>query len=390
MNLNLSPGNFAAPRFRPGPRTLRARTLAALALAAALMATATGCGGQKRVGRPRVPVSVAAVQKRTVPYTLTATGTVEAIRTAQVGSQVGGVVTRVAFREGQEVEQGQLLFQLDPRPFRAALDQARAALQRDHAQAEIARANADRARALFDQQVISQADWDAARTTLDTARGTVMADSAAVQNARLNLEYASIRAPIPGQTGRLMVHEGDLVKAATSDPLVTINQLRPVRVSFTVPDKEVSLVQRYRDRQPTVTVRLSPSDAAGIDGSLAFVDNAVDVSSGTLLLKGEFANRDGRLIPGQFVDVRLVLYEEPNALVVPDAAVTSGQQGTFVYLMNPDSTVVPRPVTIERTMDGMVVVKDGLQPGQIVVTDGQLRLSPGARVMVRRESNPKS
>jgi multidrug efflux system membrane fusion protein len=381
---------FAAPRSGAGSKVLRSRALIALALAAALAASVTGCGGQKRVGRSRVPVAVATVKKRAVPYALAATGTVEAIRTAQVGSQVGGVITKVSFREGQEVDEGDLLFQLDPRPFRAALDQARAALQRDRAQAEIAQANADRARATFDQKLISQADWDAARTASETASANVLADSAAVQNARLNLEYASIRAPISGQTGRLMVHEGDLVKAATSDPLVTINEIHPVRVAFTVPDKQVAMVQRYRDRHPVVTVRLSPSDSVGIDGALAFVDNAVDVSSGTLLLKGEFANRDGRLIPGQFVDVRLVLYVEANALVVPDAAVTNGQQGTFVYVMNPDSTVAPRPVSVERTMDDMVVVKDGLQPGDIVVTDGQLRLSPGAKVMVRRESSPKS
>jgi multidrug efflux system membrane fusion protein len=344
-----------------------------------------GCAAKKDPRKPRVPVTVATAMKRSVPYALSATGTVEAIRTAAVGSQVGGVVTRVAFHEGDEVDQGQTLFQLDPRPFRAALDQARSALQRDRAQLDIARGNADRARSIFDQKMISQAEWDQARSTAETWSATVLADSAAVQTARLNLEYSSIRAPIGGRTGRLLVHEGDLVKAATSEPLVTINQTRPVRVAFTVPENVVGMVQRYRDKSPSVMVRFSSSDSLGIAGNLAFVDNAVDAASGTLMLKAEFPNRDGRLTPGQFVDVRLVLYVQPGAIVVPEPAVTRGQQGSFVYVMKADSTVTPRPITIERSVDEMVVVSSGLQPGEIVVTDGQLRLSPGARVMVRSE-----
>ena len=232
--------------------------------------------------------------------------------------------------------------------------------------------------------MLSQAEWDQKRAAAEAWDGTVRADSAAVGTARLNLEYAAIRAPIAGRTGRLMVHEGDYVKAATADPVVTINQLHPVRVRFTVPVSAVPLVQRYRDARPRVLVQRAGADSAALEGDLVFVDNAVDQASGTLLLKGEFANRDGRLTPGEFVDVRLVLYVEPRATVVPAPAVTVGQQGPYVYVLNPDSTVSPRPVAIERTVDEMSIVTRGIKPGETVVTDGQLRLAPGAKVMVRK------
>ncbi|MBI5710670.1 MAG: efflux RND transporter periplasmic adaptor subunit [Candidatus Eisenbacteria bacterium] len=321
-----------------------------------------------------------------MPFALLSTGTVEPLQTAAVGSQVGGVVERVAFREGDQVRAGQVLFRLDPRPFRAALEQAQAALARDRAQAESARLEAERAKRLFEQSLLSQSEWDQKRAAAEAWAGTVRADSAAAGTARLNLEYAAIRAPIAGRTGRLMVHEGDYVKTATAEPLVTINQLHPVRVRFTVPVSAVPLVQRYRGARPRVLVRQAGADSAALDGDLVFVDNAVDQASGTLLLKGEFANRDGRLTPGEFVDVRLVLYVEPRATVVPAPAVTVGQQGPYVYVLNPDSTVSPRPVSIERTVDEMSIVTRGLEPGETVITDGQLRLAPGAKVVVRQGS----
>ncbi|NOT33900.1 MAG: efflux RND transporter periplasmic adaptor subunit [Candidatus Eisenbacteria bacterium] len=353
------------------------------------IATLTGCAGKREARKPRVPVTIAVAEQRAMPFALRATGTVEAIRTADVGSQVGGVLQRVTFREGDEVREGQPLFQLDARPFRAALDQARSALQRDRAQALIAHSNGERARAMFDQQFISQAEWDQARATAETWAATVLADSAAVQTARLNLEFATIRAPIGGRTGRLLVHQGDLVRAATSEPLVTINQTRPVRVAFTVPEDAVAVVQRHRNQNPRVTARFSAADTVAIAGTLAFVDNALDPNSGTLLLKGEFPNTDQRLMPGQFVDVELVLFDQNDAIVVPETAVTRGQQGSFVYVMAKDSTVATRPITVSRNVGLLTIVDSGLEAGEIVVTDGQLRLSPGARVMVRSESGSK-
>jgi len=350
-------------------------------LAAILMTT--GCASATKSRAPRVPVAVARAESRSVPLTLAATGTVEPIQTAAVGSQVGGVVTRVAFREGDEVGQGQVLFELDPRPFRAALEQAEATLQKDRAQYESARLEADRAAKLVEQNLISQSEWDQDRATAEAAAASVRADSAVVITARLNLQYASIEAPISGKTGQLMVHVGNLIKAATSDPLVVINQIHPVRVHFTVPVGDVPLVQRYRDNHPMVEVRIPDSDTTVRRGALVFVDNAVDATTGTLLLKGEFENRDRALVPGQFVDVQLVLDVQKNKVVVPAPAVSRGQQGAFVYVLNADSTVAPRPVQVERSTDELAVLAGGVEPGETVVTDGQLRLSPGAKVLVR-------
>ncbi|HYR52697.1 MAG TPA: heavy metal translocating P-type ATPase [Candidatus Dormibacteraeota bacterium] len=342
-----------------------------------------GCAKQGATRATRVAVTLGRVETRDVPFALSASGSVEAIRSASVGSQVGGTVTSVAFREGDHVRQGQILIQLDARPFRQACDQALATLARDRALAEAAQNDAERSRVLHEQNILSQAEWDQSRTAAEAAAATVRSDSAAATNARLNLDYAAIRAPIAGRSGRLMVHEGDYVKASTSDPLVTIIQPHPIRVSFRIPERDVPLLQRYRGQNPQIWVQ-PDSGRAPLLGRLAFVDNAIDAASGTLLVKGEFPNPDGRLVPGQFVDVRLVLYVAPRATVVPVQAVSTGQQGSYVYVMNADSTVSPRPIEVERTVEDVAVVTHGLKPGEPVVTDGQMRLSPGAKIAVRR------
>ena len=348
-----------------------------------LLLVSSGCREKRAPRSARVAVSLATAMERDMPFALDATGSVEALQTAAVGSQVGGVVTRVAFHEGDNVRVGQLLFQLDPRPFQEAWDQAMAALARDRSQAETARNDAQRAKVLYEQNILAQSEWDQTRGNAEALAATVRADSAAANTARLNLEYAAIRAPISGRTGRLMVHVGDYVKPSTSDPLVTIIQPYPVRVTFKVPERDVPLVQRYRHTNPRVQVE-ADSGRAALEGKLVFVDNAVDPASGTLLLKGEFPNRDGRLVPGQFVDVRLVLYVAPRAVVVPTQAVASGQQGTYVYVLNADSTVSTRPVEVERTVDELAIVARGLRAWEPVVTEGQMRLSPGAKVLVRK------
>ena len=340
-----------------------------------------GCGAKSVPKSARIPVTIAVAVERPVPFAISATGTVEAIQTAALGSQVGGTVQRVAFREGDYVRAGQLLIQLDPRPFTAALDQALAALARDRAQAATARLEAERAEKLFAQDMLSQSDWDQKRADAEALAATVQADSAAASTARLNLEFAAIRAPFSGHTGRLTVHQGDYVKAATSDPLVTIIQPNPIRVRFAIPEREVPLLQRYRSGNPRVEIH--PDGSQVIPGKLVFVDNAVDPGSGTLLLKGEVPNPDGRLVPGQFVDVRLVLYVAPKSLVVPARAVSVGQQGSYVYIVKPDSTVVSRTVEVERTRDEMSIIARGLSAGEAVVTDGQLKLAPGSKVSVR-------
>lgn len=367
------------PAYRiPSPAAWRAGV--SLALAAAL--AVAGCSGKKQDRRPRVPVTVATAVQRDMPYALTATGTLEAIETADVGSQVGGVVTRVAFREGDFVPQGAVLFELDPRPFRAAYEQWRSALARDRAQAGAARLDAERARQLYEKQLTSQADFEQRTAAAEALAATLGADSAAMEAARLNLQYATIRAPISGRTGRLLVHVGDYVKSASSDPLVTINRTDPVRARFALPQDVVPQVLRHR-ASAYVVIHTGEADSTGRRGRLAFVDNAVDPLSGTLTLKGEFDNRDGRLIPGQFVDVRLVLFTDPRAIVVPAPAVTTGPQGTYVYVLEADSTVKARPVTVARTVDETAILSKGVSAGETVVTDGQLRLSPGAKVVVR-------
>ena len=348
-----------------------------------LVLVSAGCGEKDAQRNPRIAVSLASAVERDMPFALEATGTVEALQKAAIGSQVGGVVTRVAFREGDNVREGQVLFQLDPRPFQEAWDQALAALARDRAQAETARSEAGRSQTLFEQNILSQSEWDQTRGNAEALAATVRADSAAANTARLNLEYAAIRAPISGRTGRLLVHVGDYVRASTSDPLVTIIQPYPVRVAFKVAERDVPLLQRYRRSNPRVLVQ-PDSGGTTLQGKLVFVDNTVDPASGTLLLKGEFPNRDGRLVPGQFVDVRLVLYVAPRAVVVPAQAVSSGQQGSYVYVVNADSTVSPRPVEVERTVDELAIVARGLRAGEPVVTEGQMRLSPGAKVLVRK------
>jgi multidrug efflux system membrane fusion protein len=347
------------------------------------LAVLIGCSAKPPTRSARVPVRVATVEARPMPFSLTSVGTVEAIQTAAVGSQVGGVVMRVAFREGDNVRAGQVLFELDPRPFRAAMDQALATLARDRAQSQTAWQDADRARDLYAQAMLSQAEYDQKRADAEALAATVRADSAAAAAARLNFDFATIRAPISGRTGRLMAHEGDYIKAATSDPLVTVIQPNPVRVRFTVPESYVPLVQKYRRGTPRVVVEPDSSDGQPLVGRLVFVDNAVDPVTGTLLLKGEFANRDDRLVPGQFVDVQLELFVSPNAIVIPATAVSTGQQGAYVYVVERDSTAALRPIRVDRTANEVVVVASGLHAGEMVVTDGQIRLSPGAKMIIR-------
>ncbi len=359
------------------------RATAALVLAGALILPAAGCAKKAPPRSNRVPVTVARVEKRSMPYAILASGTVEPIQTASVGSQVGGVVTRILFHEGQDVRAGAPLIALDSRPFQASLAQANAALARDRAQATTARLDAERAEKLFQQNLLAQADWDAKRAAWEALRATVQADSALVDQARLSLDYATIRAPISGRTGVLNVHVGDYVKSATSDPLVTVNQVRPIYVRFTVSEDDRPAVQRVRDQRPTVLVRPSEDDSVEIAGKLVFVDNAVDPATGTLTLKAEFPNADGRLWPGEFVEVRLVLQVQHDAIVVPAPAVNNGQQGTYVYVMNPDSSATSKPVQVLRSDDALAVIASGLEPGEIVVTDGQFRISPGAHLVVR-------
>jgi multidrug efflux system membrane fusion protein len=376
----------AARLFAPVPARLALSGALALAVAVVL----AGCGGGAGRGPQRVPIAVAAVVSRSVPYEIEATGTVEPLQSAEVTAQAGGLITSVRIREGAEVAEGQPLFQIDPRPYEAARAEAAAALARARAQAETARLDAEHAEALAAQQLVSPDELRTKRSTSAAMAATVSADSAALMSADLDLEHATVRAPIGGRTGSLAVHEGDLVRANTS-PLVSINRLRPIRVRFTVSQSDLPEVRRARGGGPArVDIAPSETDSTWISGTLAFVDNAVDAASGTLLLKAETANRDGALWPGQFVRVRLRLYDQAGAVVVPAAAVTSSQKGPYCYVVAPDTTVEMRPVTVQRTWRDLAVIASGLKSGETVVTDGQLRLSPGARAVIRNPAGTPS
>ncbi len=340
------------------------------------------CSQQAAPPQPRVPVTVGSVERRDVPFELAATGTVEPLQTVAVQPQVGGPIVRIAFREGQDVERGQVLFQIDPRPFQAAVAQAEAILARDRATASNAEQEVKRYAELAEREYVTAQQYDQARTTAAAAAATLAGSEAAVDEARLNRQYATIRAPISGRTGSLRVREGNLVRSADATPLVTINTIRPILVRFAVPAANLPLIQRYRNEK--LVVRAEPvGGGQASEGELNFVDNAVDTTTGTILLKASFVNTDGALWPGEFVNVRLRLYLERDALVVPATAVVAGQQGSFVFVVGRDTTAVTRPVKQGRTAGELTIIEGDLQPGTPVVTDGQLRLRQGSKVQIK-------
>src|SRR6266480_4893714 len=358
------------------------------AVAALSLILALGCSKRSGGGSSRVPVTIARAEQRPVPYELLGTGTVEPRQTASVQAQVTGILTRVAFREGDDVAAGQLLFQIDPRPFQAALEQAKAMLARDQAQGQSAVADAARYAELVKQDYVTKSDYEAKRAAAEALQAAVRADSAGVASAQLNLEWAAIRAPIAGRTGRLLVREGNLVRANAPDPLVIINQIHPILVRFAVPERSLPDIQRYRRNPLPVLVSPSKEDSAVASGLLTFVDNSVDTTTGTVLLKAEFANKDGVLWPGEFLSVRLQLYIQDKAVVVPAQAVMTGQQGTYIFVLSQDGTARSQPVTVERAAGSYAVIAQGVAPGDEVVTDGQLRLVSGAPVEVKGVAEP--
>jgi multidrug efflux system membrane fusion protein len=333
---------------------------------------------------PTVPVVVAQAVKKSVPVEIRAIGNVEAYSTVSIKAQVTGVVTAVHFHQGQDVRKGDILFEIDRRPFEVALLQAEADHARDKAKAQNARIQAERYGKLFDQGVAPREQYDSARADADSQEATVRADEAAIQNAKLNLEYCTITSPIDGRTGSVLVYPGNLTKANDVPVLVVINQLIPIYVNFAVPEQYLADVKKYM-AAGSLRVTAQVPDQPGVSerGALSFIDNTVDNTTGTIHMKATFQNTQRKLWPGQYGTVVLTLTSEPNVTVVPASAINVGQNGQFVYVIKPDNTADSRAVTTGRTIGGETVVTSGLQPGETVVIDGQLRLVSGARVSVK-------
>jgi multidrug efflux system membrane fusion protein len=402
------------------------------------------CSAETKMGekpRPGVPVRVGTVLQKNVPVQLRVIGSVEAYSTVSIKSLVGGEILKVHFKEGQDVRKNDLLFTIDPRPLGAALQQAEANLGRDLAQVKQAEANLTRDMAQVNQAEANlvrdiaqlkyaeeearryaylleknyvpkqqyeqirtnaealvatveadkaavenaQATLQANRAALENAQAAVRASRAAVENARIQLGYCFIRSPMNGRTGSLLVQQGNVVKE-NDIPLVVINQINPIYVTFSVPEKNLPEIKRYRRVQKLKVEAVVPGDEQHPEqGILTFVDNAVDATTGTIRLKGTFENREKRLWPGQFVNTILMLTVQPDAIVVLSQAVQTGQQGHYAFVVKPDLTVESRPLVVSRTIDGETIIAQGLKPGEKVVTDGQLRLVPGAKVEVKSD-----
>jgi multidrug efflux system membrane fusion protein len=345
-----------------------------------------------------VPVTVAKVQQKTVQLTVHAIGNVEPINSVTVRPQVGGVLLAVHFAEGQEVHDGDLLFEIDRRPVEAALAQTLAQLARDKANAADAEATVRRYANLVKREYVTQQQYDQAVAQAAALRASVAAAEAAVKQARLNLAYAEIRAPLTGRTGSLLVHPGNVLKAP-DDKMVVIDQLQPIYVSFAVPEQLLPQVRAQRGAKLRVEATPPASAPAGVEqkasgtispeshtGELTFVDNTVDPQTGQIRLKATFPNKDEVLWPGQFVDVVLTLGEREGAIVAPAEAVQRGQNGEYVFVVKQDHTVESRPVTVSRSDEREAVIEKGLQPGETVVTDGQLRLQQGSKVQIKGEA----
>lgn len=351
-------------------------------------------GPAKKGGRPNaaVPVSIAAVEQRSVPLRLQAIGNVEAFATVALKARVDGQIVAVNFQEGKPVKRGEVLFRIDSRPFEATLRQAQATVARDSAQRDQARSQERRYLELLQKNFVSKEAYAQIRTNADTAEAVVKASQAALENAKLNVEYSTIRSPIDGYAGKVLLQNGNLVKANDTNALVVVNQVQPIYATFSVPEQSLPLIRRQM-AGGSLAVEVSPpsSDHASgkviAAGSLVFVDNSVDATTGMIKLKARFENKDAALWPGQFVTVSLRLQEQDDALVVPSSAVQTGPNGQFVFVLKSDMSAEMRAVTVARTVGAESIVAKGLAKAEKVVTRGQLRIVPGAKVVVRPEAS---
>ncbi len=390
---------------------------------------------------PGAPVSVATVIQKDVPVQLRVIGRVEAYSAVSIRALVEGELWKVYFKEGQDVQKDNLLLSIDSRPFEIALRQAEANLERDQALVQQAEANLTRDLAqvtqaeanlaknlaqaknaeeqakryvfLVEKGYVAKEQYDQVRTNSESLAATVQADRAAIENAqaalradkaalenvravvrgsraavetaKIQLGYCSIRAPLSGRTGSLLVQQGNIIKASDV-PIVVINQITPIYVTFSLPEQNLPEIKKHMAAGDVKVEAVIPGDEKSPEpGILTFIDNAVDTATGTIKLKGTFENQAKRLWPGQFVNVVLTLTIWPNAILVPSQAIQTGQEGLYVFVVKPDLTVESRPVTVDRSLDGLTVVTKGLQPGETVVTNGQLRLVTGGKVEIKNE-----
>jgi membrane fusion protein, multidrug efflux system len=360
-----------------------AAVFAGVALAVIFLTRSEGTP-QREKREPLVAVTVTSAVQRNVPVQLRAVGTVEAYASVSIKSQIDGQLVSVRFREGQDVKKGDLLFTIDPRPYEVALKEAQARLNRDVALTGKAEMDLRRYAELVAKNYVSSDKYEQFRSNAEALRATVAADQANVERARLQLEYCYIKAPMAGRTGRLLVDEGAQIKANDDKGgMVEIAQIMPIYVGFAVPQQYLSEIKMHMAKGVLKVEAFVPEDQSKPEeGTLSFLDNKVNSQTGTVMLKGTFANTVRRLWPGQFVTTVLTLTNRADAVVIPSQAVQVGQDGHYVYVVKPDMTVEPRPVSIGMNVGNETVIEKGLGAGEKVVTEGQLRLVPGAKVQL--------
>jgi membrane fusion protein, multidrug efflux system len=358
---------------------------AALALALTAGIILSGCSEKKQqAAAPRVPVTVADVQQRTVPVDVRVIGNVEAYSSVGIKPQITGEIVGVHFKEGDDVKKGQLLFTFDQRPFEADLLRAEANLAQDEAKAKNAQVEHQRYSKLMQAGVVAKEQAEQMETNDAAMLATVKADHAQVEYARVQLIYTKIYSPMDARTGNLMLHRGTVVKANPDNPIITLNQINPIYVTFAVPQQVLPEIKQHMARgKLKVTATIQGQEDRPEEGTLTFIDNNVDLNTGTIKLKGTFANANRRLWPGQYVNVSLTLTQQPNAIVVPAQAIQTGQAGSYVFVVKPDLTAEARSVKVLRSVDNQAVIESGLSAGEKVVTDGQIRLVPGAKVEIK-------
>jgi len=360
-----------------------------LLLITVAMASLTACGKKDQAqaanasARPAAPVVVAVAEQRDVPVQLSSIGNVESYQTVQIRSQVNGQIQSIFFKEGQDVHKGQLLFQLDKKPFQADLEKAQGMLQHDEAQAANSRLQAERYNVLEMQGVASKEQADQVRAQAKADASAVYADRAAVDAAKVQLQYTDIKAPIDARTGALLMNVGNLVKANDTPFLVQLNQVTPIYATFSIPENQLDAVRKFAAGNLRVLAFPKGQNTNPAEGKLTFIDNGVDMQTGTVKLKATFANKDRRLWPGQYVDVVLNLSTRKQAVLVPTKAIQTGQQGQYVYVVTPQSTAESRNVETSGTYQNSTVIAGGVSAGEKVVVDGQLRVAPNAKVLVQ-------